>query len=63
MKKMFLLLFLIPLLGIAQMQPAKVVNANRVSPKSGKSIVFEKALAAHVAKYHQSKWKWRVFSI
>lgn len=63
MKKMFLLLFLIPLLGIAQMQPAKVVNANRVFPKSGKSIAFEKALAAHIAKYHQSKWKWRVFSI
>jgi hypothetical protein len=63
MKKMLLLLFLIPLLGKAQIQTAKVVNAQRVFPKSGKTIAFEKVLAAHVAKYHQSKWKWRVFSI
>ncbi|MEI7475665.1 MAG: hypothetical protein WCK67_12890 [bacterium] len=63
MKKMLLLLFLIPLLGKSQIQPAKVVNAQRVFPKSSKVTAFEKALAAHVAKYHQSKWKWRVFSI
>ncbi|MCX6204637.1 MAG: hypothetical protein NTZ19_00100 [Bacteroidetes bacterium] len=63
MKKMLLLLFLIPLLGKAQIQPAKVINANRVFPKSGKALAFEKALASHVAKYHQSVWKWRVFSI
>jgi hypothetical protein len=63
MKKIFMLLMLIPFLGIAQIQTAKVVNANRVFPKVGKENAFSKAMATHVAKYHQSKWKWRVFSI
>ena len=53
MKKMLLLLFLIPLLGKAQIQPAKVINANRVFPKSGKTIAFEKALAAHVGAHYE----------
>lgn len=63
MRKLYLLLFLIPSLGIAQSKPATVVNATRVFPKSGKALAFEKALSMHVAKYHQSKWKWRIFSI
>lgn len=53
----------IPILGFSQSSPSKVTNATRVFPKSGKTLAFEKALATHVAKFHQTKWKWKVFSI
>ena len=61
MKRSIFLLLLIPMLALSQ--PAKVINTIRVFPKIEKATAFEKALAAHVAKYHQSKWTWRVFSI
>lgn len=61
MRKIFLLLLLIPFAGISQVK--NVVNANRVFPKVDKVQEFEKALAAHAQKYHTGDWKWRVFEI
>ncbi len=61
MKKIFFFLFLIPLIGMGQNK--NVLNANRVFPKVDKVLDFEKALAAHVQKYHVGDWKWRVFEI
>lgn len=61
MRKLFLLLMLIPLLGIGQSK--NVVTTNRVFPKVDKVLEFEKALAAHAQKYHTGDWKWRVFDI
>jgi len=51
---------LIPLLGITQ---KNVVNAFRVFPKQEKTQEFEKALIAHVQKYHTGDWKWNVWEI
>jgi hypothetical protein len=61
MRKIFLLLMLIPLLGISQTK--NVVKATRAFPKVDKVLEFEKALAAHAQKYHTGDWKWRVFEI
>lgn len=63
MKKIiFLLLVCIPFVLIAQTN--NVVNATRIFPKATMVAAFEKALAAHVNKYHSSgKWKWRVYDI
>lgn len=61
MRKLFLFLMLIPLIGIGQAK--NVVTANRVFPKVDKVLEFEKALAAHAQKYHTGDWKWRVFDI
>jgi hypothetical protein len=36
---------------------------NRVFPKGDKIQQFEKALAAHVQKYHKGDWAWRVSTI
>lgn len=44
-------------------QSQSVVNASRYFPKADKVQEFEKALAAHVAKYHSGDWKWRVYDI
>jgi hypothetical protein len=60
MKKLFLLCMLIPLIGIGQ---KNVVNALRIFPKADKGLEFEKALTAHVAKYHTGDWKWTVWEI
>jgi hypothetical protein len=60
MKKLFLLLMLIPLLGIGQ---KNVVSAFRVFPKADKGLEFEKAFIAHVQKYHTGDWKWNVWEI
>jgi hypothetical protein len=60
MKKLLLLLACLPALAMAQ---DNVVNSQRVFPKIDKVAQFEKALAAHVQKYHTGKWKWRVFTI
>jgi hypothetical protein len=60
MKKLFFLLFLLPLFAKSQ---ENVVDAQRVFPKMDKADAFEKALASHAQKYHTGKWKWRVFSI
>ena len=61
MKKIFLLLMLVPLLGAGQNKI--VLNTFRVTPKPEKITEFEKALAAHAAKYHTGDWKWRVFEV
>jgi len=61
MRKLFLLLMLIPVLGIGQTK--NVISTNRVFPKVDKVLEFEKALATHAQKYHTGDWKWRVFDI
>lgn len=61
MKKIMLLLTLIPLFGISQ--PKNVLSTFRAFPKADKVLEFEKALAAHAQKYHTGDWKWRVFNI
>ncbi|MDP3313942.1 hypothetical protein [Lutibacter sp.] len=61
MKTIFLLLMLIPFLGISQTK--NVISTNRVFPKVDKVMEFEKALANHAKKYHVGDVKWRVFQI
>ena len=61
MRKIFLFLLFIPLLGMSQVK--NVVNVNRVFPKVDKVLEFEKAIATHAQKYHTGDWKWRVFEI
>jgi len=61
MKRIFLLLLLVPLFGISQTK--NVISADRVFPKVDKVLEFEKALAAHAQKYHSGDTKWRVFAI
>ena len=61
MKKIFLLLLLIPFLGFSQAK--NVINVTRIFPKSDKIAELEKALATHAQKYHTGDWKWRVFEI
>jgi hypothetical protein len=61
MKNFFWALLFAPFFSSAQQT---VVSAQRLFPKIDKVAQFEKALAAHVQKYHSgNKWKWRVFSI
>lgn len=57
----FLLLLLIPLMGISQNK--NVISTSRVFPKVDKLLEFEKALANHSQKYHTGDTKWRVFQI
>ena len=61
MRKILFFFLVIPALGIGQTK--NVVSTNRVFPKVDKVLEFEKALAAHAAKYHKGDWKWRVFEI
>lgn len=61
MKKFFLLVMLIPILGISQTK--NVVSTFRAFPKADKVLEFEKAIAAHAQKYHTGDWKWRVWTI
>jgi len=61
MKKLFILVLLIPVLGMSQTK--NILSATRVFPKADKVLEFEKALAAHAQKYHKGDWKWRVFEI
>lgn len=61
MKKLFLLLLLIPLTGVCQTK--NVVNMTRLQPKPEKTLELEKALAAHAQKFHTGDWKWRIFEI
>jgi hypothetical protein len=60
MKKIIILLMLIPVLGISQ---SNVVSSFKVFPKVDKSQEFEKALIAHVQKYHTGDWKWNVWEV
>ena len=61
MKALFLLLLLIPFLGVSQVK--NVISTSRVFPKVDKQLEFEKALATHAKKYHTGDVKWRVFQI
>ena len=61
LKTIFLLLLLIPFIGISQTK--NVISTNRVFPKVDKVLEFEKALANHAKKYHTGDVKWRVFQI
>jgi hypothetical protein len=61
MKNIFLLLMLIPFMGISQTK--NVISTNRVFPKVDKMLEFEKALANHAQKYHIGDVRWRVFEI
>lgn len=60
-KNLFLLLMLIPFLGISQTK--NVISTSRVFPKIDKQLEFEKALATHAQKFHTGDVKWRVFQI
>jgi hypothetical protein len=61
MRKILFFFLVIPALGFGQTK--NVVSTNRVFPKIDKVLEFEKALAAHAAKYHKGDWNWRVFEI
>ena len=61
MKNIFLLLLLIPFIGISQAK--NVISANRLFPKMDKVLEFEKALGSHAQKYHTGDVKWRTFKI
>lgn len=61
MKKLLLVLMLIPFTGTSQTK--NVISTHRVFPKIDKVLEFEKALAAHAQKYHSGDAKWRVFEI
>ncbi|KIC91681.1 hypothetical protein [Flavihumibacter sp. ZG627] len=61
MRKLFLLLMLVPFYGNSQEK--NVINATRVFPKPDKVAEFEKAIAAHAQKFHTGDYKWRVAEI
>jgi hypothetical protein len=61
MKKLIFLLLFIPVIGFSQ--SAKVITSWRVFPTPGKTLEFKKALQAHMAKYHTTDRKWRIFEI
>ena len=61
MKKVFFVLFLLPVLATAQ--DKTVISYNRVFVKPDKVQQFEKALAAHAQKYHTGDVRWRVSTI
>jgi hypothetical protein len=62
MRKFRLLLLFMPLFGFSQ-NKKNVVNVERYFPKMDKALEFEKALTAHIQKYHTANWKWRIYSI
>jgi hypothetical protein len=61
MKKFFLLLLLLPVIGIGQTKT--ILTSNRLFAKNDKAGEFEKALSAHAKKYHKGDVAWRVWSI
>jgi hypothetical protein len=60
MKKIILLLTLIPFIGMSQ---KNVMNAQRVFAKIDKVLEFEKGISAHAQKYHTGEWSWRISEI
>ena len=62
MRKIQLLLLFLPLLGFSQ-NKKNVLSVERYFPKMAKAMEFEKALTAHVQKFHNGDWKWRVYAI
>jgi hypothetical protein len=61
MKNFFFLVFLLPLLGVAQTKT--ILSSNRLFTKNDKVGEFEKALSDHAKKYHKADVAWRVWSI
>jgi hypothetical protein len=61
MRKLLALWLFIPFVGVGQVK--NVVKSERVFPKMDKIGEFEKAIAAHVQKFHTGDWKWRVWQI
>ncbi len=61
MKMFFLLLMIIPFIGIGQTK--NLISTQRVFPKIDKVMEFEKAIANHAQKYHSGNAYWRVFDI
>ena len=61
MKKLFLLLLVLPVLGIGQTKT--LLTSHRIFAKNDKVSEFEKALASHAQKYHKGDVAWRVWSI
>ncbi len=61
MRRLLVLLLLVPFLGFSQTK--NVVNVSRLFAKPDKVAELEKAVAAHAQKYHTGDWKWRVFQI
>ena len=61
MKKLIVLLLLVPVLGIGQTKT--VLTVNRVFTKNEKSAEFEKALASHAKQFHKGDLAWRVWTI
>ena len=63
MRKLFVLLLLLPVIGIGQTNTKTVLTSNRLFAKNDKAGEFEKALANHAKKYHKGDVAWRVWSI
>ncbi len=61
MKKIIYLFFALPSLAFAQTK--NVVSAERVFAKANMTHEYEKALTAHVQKYHKGDWAWRVYTV
>jgi hypothetical protein len=61
MKKILIMLALVPLIGFSQTK--NVISVSRIFPKVDKQLEFEKSLASHAQKYHTGDVKWRVFGI
>ena len=61
MRKLIIVLCLVPLLGISQTKD--VVTTNRYIPENGKIGEFENALASLDQKYHASDWSGRVYDV
>jgi hypothetical protein len=60
MKKITMLLCLVPFFGISQ---KNVMNTQRVFAKMDKVLEFEKGISAHAQKYHTGDWSWRISEI
>jgi len=61
MKKITLLLLVLPLFTLAQNKT--LISVDRYFPKADKLKQFEKALAVHAQQYHKGDQKWRVYTI
>jgi hypothetical protein len=61
MKKIFMVLMFVPLFGLSQTK--NISSTYRIFPIEGKSAELEKALTAHVQKFHTTSVRWRVLEI
>ena len=61
MRRIFMLLIFVPLFGLTQTK--NIVHTMRVFPMEGKSTELEKAITAHVLKFHTTDVRWRVSEI